>query len=281
MYDFGVIGGDIRQMYMAEYLVKSGYSVFCYGVENSCSDTTKCIEKAIKQSERIVAPIPFSKDGKNIFLKNSYKRIEINELMRMMQPDKLIFSGGVKKEVMDKFKEKHCKCVDLLKDKNIERFNTIATIEGTIAEVVLNSTGMIYESNTLVTGYGKCGKLIAEMLAKMGSKVTVCVRREEAIKEATKDGYNAIDFGELSNNVEKFEYIINTVPKVVFDEKELKNINKNALIIDIASMPGGVNKEVACKYGLNVKHCLGIPGMYCPMAIAKYYVESIIKYINN
>ena len=90
MYDFGIIGGDIRQMYIAEYLADAGYSVFCYGVENMDKNNAKNMEEVFEKSEMIIAPVPYSKDGKNLFLRNSYKRIE-NWQFASMIPEKKIF----------------------------------------------------------------------------------------------------------------------------------------------------------------------------------------------
>ena len=53
MYDFGIIGGDIRQMYIAEYLADAGYSVFCYGVENMDKNNAKNMEEVFENREQI------------------------------------------------------------------------------------------------------------------------------------------------------------------------------------------------------------------------------------
>ena len=94
-------------------------------------------------------------------------------------------------------------------------------------------------------------------------------------------GYKAIDFSQLSNNIEDFEYIFNTVPVMVLDEKVISNVRENAMIIDIASVPGGADRAAIEKYGVNYKHCLGLPGKYCPAALARIYVKQILDSINK
>lgn len=281
MYDFGVIGGDIRQMYTAEYLAAAGYSVFCYGVENISEKGAKNIEDVLENSKIIIAPIPFSKDGKNLFIRNSYKRIENWQFASMIPKGKLVFSGAINKDTARIIKEKGSMPVDILCNPIVEKYNTIATAEGTIAEAIACHPGFIWDSECLVVGYGKCGKQIADDLSALNASVTVCARRTEIRRLAENNGYSAIDFPQLSHQMEKFEYIFNTVPQMVLDECVLRNVRRNAIIIDIASMPGGVDFDAAKKMDIKCRHCLGLPGKYCPGALAKIYVEQILDSINK
>ena len=57
------------------------------------------------------------------------------------------------------------------------------------------------------------------------------------------------------------------------------------MIIDIASMPGGVDKNIAKLYKIKVIRALGIPGKIAPRTSAKYMKEiieeSLYKKIDN
>lgn len=48
-----------------------------------------------------------------------------------------------------------------------------------------------------------------------------------------------------------FDIIINTVPVLILNKKRLELLNKNTLLIDVASAPGGIDFEVARQ--LNIK----------------------------
>ncbi len=277
MYDFGIIGGDIRQMYITEYLVKAGYSVFCYGVENISSNAAKNIEEVFRKSEIIIAPVPLSKDGKNVFLKNSYKRIDNETFAGMIPPGKTVISGAVNAHIRNMIEEKGGKCIDILTDEKIKYYNSVATAEGTIAEAVMGNGNILYNNKVLVAGYGMCGRILAEKLKSTGSYVTICARRKEIRDEAAKSGFEVTDFDELCNKISEFEYIFNTVPAIVFGENIIKNIKKEALFIDIASMPGGVDKTSVKQNEINYRQSLGLPGKYCPAAMARFYVEKILQ----
>lgn len=279
MYDFGIIGGDIRQTYVAEYLAQAGYSVFCYGIENVTDNSAKNLEELINSASKIIAPVPFSKDGRNIFIKNSYKRISIEEFAQKLNSNTTVLGGAIPYEFYDRISSKNIRVIDILKNADVEQMNTIATAEGTIAEAICSQPTYLYASEILIIGYGKCGKVLASKMNLLGGKVTICARRLDVRKEAGDQGYSTMDFGELCNQIGNFEYIFNTVPVVVLDEKILGRVRKDAVIIDIASMPGGVDFASAEKMNLNCRHCLGLPGKYCPGALAKVYVEQILDSI--
>ena len=74
----------------------------------------------------------------------------------------------------------------------------------------------------------------------------------------------------------KFDFVINTVPTTVITEKEIKSFRKDALIVDVASNPGGIDKESAEKHKIRVITALGIPGKDMPKTAAKY-IKEVVK----
>ena len=64
-------------------------------------------------------------------------------------------------------------------------------------------------------------------------------------------------------------FLINTVPDRVIDESLIMILQKDAIIIDIASKPGGCDFEACKRYQINCTHALGLPGIYCPKTGAK------------
>jgi len=97
--------------------------------------------------------------------------------------------------------------------------------------------------------------------------------KKEEVANIEFSGYNVID------NIcadEKFDVVINTVPKLIVGENELTKLGRNTLIIDVASKPGGVDYNYASKNNNRVIQALGIPGKVAPVTAAKY-IEEILK----
>ena len=104
-------------------------------------------------------------------------------------------------------------------------------------------SGMCYRlagTRAVILGYGRIGKALHKYLNTFTKNITICARSEEARCCAFLNGAESIDFLKL-NNLIKFDYIINTVPHPVLNKKELSSVSKSALLIDLASFPGGIS----------------------------------------
>ena len=75
------------------------------------------------------------------------------------------------------------------------------------------------------------------------------------------------------------EYIFNTIPVMIIKEELLKKMKDDCIVLDIASMPGGVDKNAALKYGIVVKHILGIPGKYASKSSGEALASDLLKLI--
>ena len=90
-------------------------------------------------------------------------------------------------------------------------------------------------------------------------------------------GYNGTNINEIGENLAKYDIIVNTVPKQILTKENLKYIKKDALIIDLASKPGGVDFEEAKRLGLNYEFAQALPGKISPVSSAEYIKRIIDK----
>jgi dipicolinate synthase subunit A len=77
------------------------------------------------------------------------------------------------------------------------------------------------------------------------------------------------------------DIIINTVPSKILDKNLLAIVRQDALLIDLASIPGGVDFEYAKERGLKIIHELGIPGKTAYKTAAVYMYDCIMKLLGN
>jgi len=54
----------------------------------------------------------------------------------------------------------------------------------------------------------------------------------------------------LENRLGECDFIFNTVPAMIIDEKRINSINKECIIVDLASAPGGIDFEAAEQKGI-------------------------------
>lgn len=93
----------------------------------------------------------------------------------------------------------------------------------------------------------------------MGAQTYVEARKYADLAMIEGHGYEPLPLGELKDHIHEFDIIFNTVPAMILNEEILKNVKKDALIIDLASKPGGVDFEAAKAYGVKVIWALSLP----------------------
>ncbi|HAQ39492.1 MAG TPA: dipicolinate synthase subunit DpsA [Clostridiales bacterium] len=286
-YDASIIGGDSRQTYLASVLKKSGFKIIAFGlVKNTpeISDTADSLRQAMESSRTLITPIPFSKDKMNINSMcgsngNDYD-LSIKTFTADLRRQHYLIGGNLPIEITEMCKAKNISYYDLMKDENIALLNAISTAEGAIAEAIFKSNINLHYSNVLVLGYGKCGSVLSSKLKALGARVTVAARKESALTEAYTNGLDYVKLG-TELDISNFNFIFNTIPALILDEKILLSVSPDATIIDIASAPGGIDYECAKKLNLNAHLCLGIPGKTAPKSSAEFIAKAIIPILKE
>lgn len=79
----------------------------------------------------------------------------------------------------------------------------------------------------------------------------------------------------MNDFLHDFDIIINTVPKMIIAKPTMHYIKKDVLMIDLASNPGGINREDAKEMDLKLIWALALPGKVAPITSAQFIKESI------
>lgn len=164
---------------------------------------------------------------------------------------------------------------DYFSDENYVLQNAYLTAEGLVAILITESTRSLYGSNVLITGYGRIGRALARMLLACGASVTVCSRSARSKSEAQFDGCKHLSFIELQKK-NTFDFIVNTVPSLVFGEAELKALKKDALLIDAASFPGGVDELCAKTLSVRYLRTPALPSRFSVKTAGELIAASIL-----
>lgn len=279
-YDFALVGGDMRQVYMVNDLINRNYSVIVYELYDSLLNTScaraKTLAEAINKSLTIITPIPVTKDGSNINTKFTDRNISIDELCNLLTPSNKLFGGCLTTKMKNHCEEKGIFYDDLMENEEITLFNTIATAEGTIVEAIINSTTNLHGSRCLIIGYGKCANTLAYKLKNMCGSIDIAARSRLALAQAGAASYGTVNLSQLEQVIDHYDYIFNTVPAMILTKSLLSKTKENVTIIDIASNPGGVDYSYAKEINRNAKLCLGLPGKYAPQSSAVFLNNYIL-----
>ena len=278
-----IIGGDLRIVKLAEMLIEEGVEVFSYGLERAeISDLNKCdsIEDAVNSSDIVLGPIPFSSNGKTINTPFSDKKILIEDIINALS-QKTLIAGAIKQEIYDMATERNIKLIDITKREELAVLNAVSTAEGTIKIAIEESPKNLHGSNILVLGFGRIGKILSNMLKGLGAKVSCEARKNSDLAWIKAYGYEPIPLSNLKENLNRFDIIINTIPYIILDKDNLDNVREDALIIDLASNPGGVDKDAIKEKQIKFKWALSLAGKVAPITSAEFIKETIYNIYNE
>lgn len=283
--NFAVIGGDLRNIELVKLLAKDQGKVFTYGLEenkelleNSNNNIIICkdIEEICSNVDIAISSIPFSRDGKTIYCEFSKNRIKIIDFFEKIKGKTLIV-GSIKNNVINEALKRNIKIIDVMKNEELAILNTIATAEGTIQTMISNTKNIIHESNILILGFGRVAKTLAKKLQGLVKDVDCASNNKEELAWIEAFGYNVINLENLVENIFKYDIIINTIPAIILNYENMKYIRKDTLLIDLASNPGGIDKNEAENEGLKLIHALGLPGKIAPVTSAKFIKKIIYE----
>lgn len=278
-YDIAIIGGDLRQVYMANEFAQKGYKTIAYGIKDEkLSDLIKSaesMEEALEDSLAIICPVPLSKNKTDITSIGDFNGMEISKLLMNLKSGSTLFGGNIPKEVQKCCKEKSIACYDLMAQNDIAIKNAIATAEGAILEAISKSPITLHQSGCLVLGFGRCAKILAKKLYALDASVTIAARNKDQRAEAEAYGYYALPLDMFEQTLPDYDFIFNTIPALVLPRSALKITQPDVTIIDIASSPGGVDFAAAEAMKINASLCPSLPGRYAPKTSGEILYKAI------
>lgn len=287
-YDAAIIGGDLRQIFLANILSQRNYNIICFINDtdylNDNIITAEAAYESIKSAKVIITPIPFTKDKIHLTgLDDSLEKnkLAINDFLNVLNKEQFLIGGNFPKNICEYCKNNNILFFDLLKNESISSLNSIATAEGAIATAIIKSQINIHQSKGLILGYGKCGKTLADKLKSLGMNVTIGARKKSVETEAYIKGFKFINLTNKKPDIHNYDFIFNTIPSVILVKDLLLSLKPDTTIIDIASAPGGIDYDFAQKLNLRAYHCLGIPGKVSPESSAQFIAEAILPILKE
>ncbi|MFP3154025.1 hypothetical protein LQZ18_06240 [Lachnospiraceae bacterium ZAX-1] len=296
-YTITIVGGDLRQCYLADYLHDAGHTVTCCNtmpfpykgqIKNADSLAT-----AISNAQLIIGPVPFSKDSINVALLANEKEsalhnitadrlrtnfsIPLTQLTDLLRPDQRLAGGIVPNTVREACANRGIRVIDFMESESLSIFNAALTAEGLLVPLIKHTPFSLFGQPILLLGYGRCGNMIGAKLKSLGGIVSAYDTDADRLALAKTLGISPISIKELTHSLPDYALIVNTVPSTILTEKQLATLNKACLIFDIASAPGGFDKQMMDSMHLQFICCPGIPGKFMPKTAGELIGKTILQ----
>ena len=285
--NFTVVGGDLRIIKLAKMLADDGNKIYTFGVEKAeelkeNKNIIMCnkLQEAVKNSEIIIGPIPFSSNGKDINAPFSDNTISIRELMHVINA-KILIAGSITPDGYDLANDEYIDIIDIMKREELAVLNTVSTAEGTIEIIIANTNKIIHGSKVLILGFGRIGKVLARKLAGLSAKVTCAARKDEDLAWIRAYGHMETNINTIGENLSDYDVIINTVPHLVLTEERIKYVRDDCLLVDLASNPGGIDKKAAKNKNLKLIWALALPGKVAPVTTAEFIKDTVYNILKE
>lgn len=277
-----VIGGDLRQLTLADGLRNNGYTVTVYGFTDNINyeQNTTDINTAL-DSEIIILPVPVSFDGTYINMPYSDLKLDTYEFVSKLNPTSLVFGGCISKPFSEALNKRGIKHRDYMLRDELAIKNAVPTAEGAIEIAISETPITLHNSKCLVLGYGKVGKILAKSLDALGAKTFVSARKYADLALIEGHGCYPLTVNEAKSRLGEFDIIFNTVPALILGKDELCKIRPDTLVIDLASKPGGVDFNSAKELGIHVVWALSLPGRIAPVTAGIIIKDTIINMLRE
>lgn len=283
------IGGDLITAYLINMFLEEGNKIITYAFDSAedlinADDKkkskifAKSIEEAINFSDNIIFAMPFQNDSEKVISTFSLEQIEFKEIIPLLK-NKNIFAGNLSEETINVLEKQNTTIYNLNENNEIKISNALITAEAAIGIIAADSNKTINGMEILVLGFGRLGKMVAKSFSSLNAKVTVEARKDADLAWINAYGYNALNLENLTENIHKYDIIINTVPFMLLDKEKIEKLKKDVFVLDLADERGIDTKE-ARKRNIKNLWALSLPAKNAPYSYAesiKNVMETILE----
>lgn len=272
-----VVGGDVRMEQMGHLLKQCGYHVDL--IRDGADDNWKA---KIQRADMCLLPYPYTvKEGKIPGWEHG--GVTVEELLNYASPKCIVMAGnGLTSDCAGiAGAMKRPQIVKYCDDPFFAQRNAEISAEAAVYECMQRIPQMLDEVNVLVLGYGLFARAIVWRLKVLGARVWVAARREKSRLQAIADGAQAIDFDGVVKLASQMQVVMNTVPAVVLGKKELSFFADDALLMELASPPYGIDLSAAVELEKNVVVLPGLPARYASVSAARALKEVVLHQIQE
>ncbi|MDZ5711771.1 dipicolinate synthase subunit DpsA [Jeotgalibacillus haloalkalitolerans] len=277
-----VIGGDARQLVIAEALCKKGAEVFLCGFDQ-LNLTEPGYRKVLigeipyEALDALIFPVSGISSSGEIKSSFSASNLTISHDLLKRTPEKcLLFSGIQTPWTSESAKEFIC----LFEQDDIAIQNSIPTVEGLLWLMIQHTDYTIHGANITITGCGRVGVTAARVLHALGANVTALSVVKAEIARMHELGVSAESLKNLDEYLTDTNVWINTIPGLdLINERTLSACHPGIFIIELASHPAVRQQELARQKNINYLEAPSLPGLIAPKTAGEILAKAILDQI--
>ncbi|WP_085992367.1 dipicolinic acid synthetase subunit A [Oceanobacillus senegalensis] len=283
-----VIGGDARYLELIRQLqMLSETTIILVGFDHLEQGFTGLKKMdfedlELNQLDIIILPITGTDLDGNIETVFSDQKIKLTkDWFHQLKDSTTVFTGITNAFLNEVIKDANISLIPLLNRDDVAIYNSIPTAEGAIMMAIEHTDYTIHSSRVIVTGFGRVGQTVANRFGSFGAKVSVSANSIKELARITEMGFTPIPIDQLHEYTDRCDILINTVPALVVNQKAIQKLPSNAIIIDLASQPGGTDFEFAKKRGIQAILTGSLPSIVAPKTAGRILADVIKQILLN
>lgn len=275
-----VLGGDARELILIPELLRLGAKVKVAGFP-SCRELEEALlvispAEAVQETEVVILPFPGTDAQGKIYAPLAKEELFLNaEVWEALSPGVVMIIGKARPFLRAMVQEYGIRLLEIAERDEVAILNAIPSAEGALQIALEELPITLHGSNAFVLGFGRLGQTLARVLRALGAKTWVVARKAGALARGYEQGYKVASFTKLPAVISQADVIFNTVPALVLDAFVLAKVRPEALIIDLASEPGGTDFEAAARLKRKAILASGLPGKVAPVTAGRILAQVV------
>lgn len=261
-----ILPGDRRMDFVAENMAKKGARL--------CTSMAE-----IPDSGYLICGVPFTKDKKTVNITMGAP-ITIDSFLGMLTDSHILVGGSLPESVVTHCTRHGIKYYDVMTSQKLVSQNARLTAEGLLIPLLSHTSFSICECRTLLVGYGRCGREIADILHLFTDDICIYETNPDALRAAKAEHFKTISESEiprLFHSTPHINTIINTAPVNPFEARIWSSLPEDCTVFNIASfrltLPFPLSEQVV--------DCPGIPGKYAPKTAGNLIARDICDHFKQ
>lgn len=279
------IGGDARQLEVIKKFIELDAAVTLIGFDTLESNFNGAIKRPLSPDflhdvDALILPIVGSDDSGKVESIFCSKPIQLQDEHFAALPAHCCLYAGIARSFLKDAAARHGLCLQELMDRDdVAIYNSIPTVEGALMVAIQNTDFTIHNSISLVLGLGRVGISMARALHALGAHVRVGSRNPADLARVFEMGLTPFHIDNLAEQVDEADLIFNTIPHPIITAQVIANMQHHALIIDLASKPGGTDFRYAEKRGIKAILAPSLPGIVAPKTAGQIIANTLSQLV--
>ncbi|MFD2703644.1 dipicolinate synthase subunit DpsA [Paenibacillus shunpengii] len=282
-----ILGGDARHLEIIRSFTDLDANVVLIGYEDVKEQLhevrhAKLTKEVLSKADVLILPVVGTDDHGKIESSFSTETLMLNkEYMSCLPKHAKVYSGIAKSYLKNLCSEVGIDLIELLNRDDVAIYNSIPTAEGALMMAIQHTDITIHGSRCMVLGLGRVGLTLAGMLHRLGARVKAGLQKPEQFARALEMGIEPFYTKDLYEEGANADIIFNTVAALILTSRVLTRIPHHAIIIDLASKPGGTDFRFAEKRGIKALLAPSLPGLVAPRTAGRILASTLCQLIQD